>query len=320
MSESYKSEWVQPVRETIVWICQLPRTGGTLLLRLLDSHPQVHCYPAVFGFNTPGKIWPDGAVLENPRQALEEIFSYMNLAKFHMMGIQKQSSNMPQKRYPIYFDGGWYRDIYYETVKENSPRGYFDAFFTALFNAWRNNQNLYGNKKIITGQMTLRDPGLYNQNFRNFRQAYPEGKMVFMVRDPGDWLASALNLRKSTPFSQNPEEVMGYYKTIVRQAVQMGHEGELIMFRFEDLLQQPEKTMRWLARQAGLNWNDQLLAPTFNGAPFFQNSSFEVDQKAEIDPSIIGRGRHLEESALSAIDKDVLALYQNLLSLCPAIV
>ncbi len=314
MVEKYKSEWVQPVKENIVWICQLPRTGGTLLLRLLDSHPQVHCYPAVFGFNTEGKIWPDEKAIKESATALEDIFSYMNMEKFHGIGIKKQSSNMPQQRYPIYFDGQWYREMFFEFLEGDRPRDYFNAFFTALFNAWRNNQNLYGKKKVITGQMTLREPALYGENFRNFKAVYPEGKMVFMVRRPDDWLASALKLEKSTPFSKDPFEVMAYYKTLVRQAVEMASNGELIVFQFEDLLQKPETVMRWVAQKIGLAWNELLLSPTFNGAAFFQNSSFEVDRKAEIDPSIIGKGKSLDDGARSAIDDEILTLYQSLKS------
>ena len=161
--------------------------------------------------------------------------------------------------------------------------------------------------------MTLRKPELYEQNYINFKQVYPKGKMVFMVRKPDDWLASAMNLRKSTPFSQNPVETMDYYKTILRQAVSMAEQNHLIVFKFEDLILNPKKTMGMLAAMIGIKWNEFLLEPTFNGAPFFQNSSFELEKKSSIDPDVIGRGKQLGKTILKAIDKDTLELYHQML-------
>ena len=36
---------VVPVREPLVLICQAQRSGGTLLARLFDAHPQCHAHP-----------------------------------------------------------------------------------------------------------------------------------------------------------------------------------------------------------------------------------------------------------------------------------
>ncbi|MDA3790637.1 MAG: sulfotransferase [Desulfobacula sp.] len=313
MTEKFKIEWVKSVTENILWICQLPRSGGTLLLRLLDSHPQFHCYPAVFGFANKGRIWPDKSAILNSDNVLEDVFSYMNMEKFHLIGMKKQSSNMAQELYPIYFNGTWYREIFNQFLVKDKPRDYFNAFFTAIFNGWRNNQNLYGIKKYIVGQMTLRRPELYKKNFINFKQVYPNGKMVFMVRRPDDWLASAIHLRKSTPFSQNPFEIMEYYKIIVQQAVVMARQKDLIVFRFEDLILSPRKTMMILADNIHIKWNEILLEPTFNGSPFFQNSSFELEKKSAIDINVMGRGKQLEKNILKAIDKEVLDLYDTML-------
>ncbi|MCP3941150.1 MAG: sulfotransferase [Desulfobacteraceae bacterium] len=313
MTELFKSEWVKPVTQNVLWICQLPRSGGTLLLRLLDSHPQIHCYPSVFGFADKDRIWPEKQRILNSKNVLEDIFSYMNMEKFHLVGMKKQSSNMAQELYPIYFNGKWYREIFNSFLAGDTPRDYFNAFFTAVFNGWRNNQNLYGSKKYVVGQMTLRKPELYEQNFINFKQVYPNGKMVFMIRKPDDWLASAINLRSSTPFSQDPFEAVDYYKIIFRQALAMAEQDHLIVFRFEDLILNSSKIMMMLADRVGIKWNELLLEPTFNGAPFFQNSSFEVKKKDSIDPDVIGRGKQLGKTVLKLIDKEMLELYQHML-------
>lgn len=314
MTEEFREDWIKPVNENILWICQLPRSGGTLLLRLLDSHPEIHCYPAVFGFLNEGRIWPSESEITHSADILEEIFSYMNMEKFHLIGLKKKSSNMKQDRYPVYFNNIWFKDMYKLVLKGESPREHFNAFFTALFNAWRNNQNLYGIKKYIVGQMTMHKPELYQQNYINYKAIYPEGKMVFILRNIEDWLASSVSLKESTPFSEDPTNVMDYYKTIMRQAVTMAENNQLIVFRFEDMVLEPRQVLTRLSEWVGIKWNESLLDPTFNGAPFFQNSSFQVDRKSNIDPSVVGRGNLLDKSILNVIDEEARELYSRMQS------
>ena len=221
---------------------------------------------------------------------------------------------MDQPLYPIYFNAEWYTQIFEQFQEGDTPRDYFNSFFTALFNAWQNYQNLYGKKRYIVGQMTLRQPGLYRQNHDNFRSVYPEGKMVFMARQPEDWLASAIHLRFSTPFSQNPHEIISYYKTIMKQAIELAEQDDFIVFEFEDLVLKPENTMKQFAAKIGISWNEQLLSPTFNGAPFYQNSSFQNKRQSAIDPAVLGRGKQLDPSVSHAIDSEAQELYRQLLT------
>ncbi len=315
MAEKFKLEWIKPVQENIVWICQLPRSGGTLLLRLLDSHPEFHCHPVVFSFTNSDRIWPEIDEFEKAKDdVLEAIFSSMSMAKFHLRGVRKKSSNMKQEFYPIYFNKRWYREIFELSRQGTEPRDYFDAFFTALFNAWRNNQNLYGNKKYITAQMTLRKPQLYRKNYDNFKAVYPDGKMIFIVRKPDDWLASALYLKVSTPYSGIPSDIIGDYKIHLKQAIEMARDDSFIVFRFEDMILDSRRIMTRLAETLEISWNESLLLPTLNGAPFYQNSSFELERRFSIDQSVLGRGKELPHSALSAIDDECLDLYNKVVS------
>lgn len=316
MAEKFKPEWIKIVNEDVVWICQLPRSGGTLLLRLLDSHPEFHCHPAVFGFDNEDRIWPQVEEFKKAKgDVLEAIFSYMSLEKFHLRGVKKQSSNMKQENYPIYFNRRWYKEIFRLTLCGEKPRDYFNAFFTALFNAWRNNQNLYGNKKYIVGQMTLRKPELYTKNYKNFKALYPKGKMIFIIRKVEDWLVSALKLKVSTPYAGSvPDEVIKQYKIHLRQAIQLSKDSSFIIFKFEDLILKSRQTMTELAKRLGIGWNESLLVPTLNGSPFYQNSSFRLKRKASIDRSVIGKGNKLPKSALLAIDKECLNLYRQVVA------
>ena len=67
-----------------------------------------------------------------------------------------------------------------------------------------------------------------------------------------------------------------------------------------------------LIDRLGLQWNDSLLFPTCNGAPFYQNSSFNLERKASVDASVLGRGKKLGSNILSAIDKECINLYNQI--------
>ena len=308
-------EWVRPVREPVVWICQAPRSGGTLLLRLLDSHPQLHGYPSVFGFTNPEMIWPSSEELAvSGEKLLCGAFAKMSLAKFDRVGMSKQSSNMVQDVYPIYFDQEWFETIFAEFCRESSDRHKFDAVFTAVFNAWRNYQSLYFEKKYVVGHMTMRWGQLehYVENFQRFQATYPDGYMIFMTREPDDWMASYTSLKKATPYSGDPREAADYYKAYYRQALEVAAGGRLIVLRFRDLLQQGEATMGALAAKLGIDWNPLLLRPTFNGAPWYQNSSFEHSRLAAIDTTVMGQGKQLAGDVAAAIDAEMWDLHDKL--------
>ncbi len=308
-------DWVRPVREPVVWICQAPRSGGTLLLRLLDSHPQLHGYPSVFGFSNPEMIWPSSEELSAPRERLlSDTFAKMSLAKFDRTGMAKQSSNMVQDVYPIYFDQNWYETIFTALHREAGDRQRFDTVFTAVFNAWRNYQSLYFEKKYVVGHMTMRWSQLphYIENFRRFQLTYPDGYMVFMTREPDDWMASYTGLKKATPYSGDPREAADFYKAYYRQALELTASGRLIVLRFRDLLMNGEAAMGELAERLGIDWNPLLLRPTFNGAPWYQNSSFERKRIAEIDTGILGQGKTLAEDIGKAVDTEMWALHDAL--------
>lgn len=315
MSVDLVHQWVRPVHEPVVWICQPPRSGGTLLLRLLDSHPQLHVYPSVFGFTNAEAIWPSSEELSGSTEAvLSQVFSRMSLEKFNGIGMTKQSSNMLQEFYPIYFDQDWFQAIFAKFDTDRSGRARFDALFTAVFNAWRNYQSLYFEKKYVIGHMTMRWGQLphFSENFRRFQNTYPDGRMVFMTREPDDWMASFTSLKKATPYTGDPKDAAEFYKAYYRQAIELVGSGRLILISFRDLVSGGEATVRRIAETLDIEWNPLLLRTTFNGAPWYQNSSFELTRTASIDGSVLGRGKGLPDNVASAIDDEMWDLHDAL--------
>ena len=308
-------DWVKPVKEPVLWICQPARSGGTLLLRLLDSHPQIHTYPSVFGFNNEKMIWPTSEELTGDAEALlNGSFDRMSLAKFHRIGLAKQSSNMPQEKYPVYFNNDWFRNIFLKWATENTERCRFNALFTAVFNSWQNYQGLYFEKKYVLGHTTLRRESVidYTENFQRFQRAYPDGYFIFITRKPEDWMSSFVSLKNCTPYEGNPYDAIAYYKSYYHQAIDLINSNQFIILNFDDLIIKPESVLRKLAEILGIAWNPLLLTPTFNSAPWYPNSSFNLSRKAAIDKNVLGRGKDLSDEILLSIDDEMRNMYLEL--------
>ena len=68
-----RRESVIPVDQPLTLICQAQRSGGTLLARLFDGHPQCHAHPHELhiGDNRP-HVWPKLALDESPESWFDE--------------------------------------------------------------------------------------------------------------------------------------------------------------------------------------------------------------------------------------------------------
>lgn len=113
----------------------MPRSGGTLLLRLLDSHRQLHVYPKVFRFSTDQGIFPPRFAPFRSRRVARKTFGPIRLESYLKHGFWKASSDALQFHYPMYVDLCWQRAIWNSVyLQDGDPRGVFGAYFTAAFN------------------------------------------------------------------------------------------------------------------------------------------------------------------------------------------
>jgi hypothetical protein len=146
-----------------VFIVGCPRSGTTLLQRLLDSHPQLaitpetHWIPRWFEKNGAKGIRPDGVVT---RKLVRKLLAF---PRFWELGIS------PAEVEPLI-----------------EPRGTvpYSRFVSALF-------DLYGEKrgKRLVGDKT---PG-YARNLRTLHDLWPTAKLVHLIRDGRDVCLSVLS-------------------------------------------------------------------------------------------------------------------------------
>ena len=136
---------------------------------------------------------------------------------------------------------------------------------------------------------------------------YPDAKFIYMLRDGRDTVSSMLKMPWRSPsLIENIESWLRYIK--LGEAAQRHFPSDrLLSLRYEDLLLEPEKSLRLVCDFIGVEYEDSLLSDS-NSESIFANWEADWKHKAsqEIDPSRIGVWR--EE-----LDPDAAAIVNNLL-------
>jgi hypothetical protein len=152
-----------------------------------------------------------------------------------------------------------------------SERGVLDAYMSSYFNAWLDNQNLYSGPKRVVAAFV---PRLVAEadSVERFFAAYPDGRLISIVRDPRSWFASARTHRHAFA---DPIDAVPRWRRSVEAALETKESfgDRVVLLTFESLVVRTEETMSRLADALGLTMVPQLLEPTYNGLPIRANSS-----------------------------------------------
>ena len=244
-------------------IFQPPRSGGTLLLRLFDHHPQIH-------------VWP---VPEDPKNGS------FSLASVNGLGLAKAATNFDHAKMPSYFDAKWFNLI----SKSHNK-------FTAGFNAWRNYQNLYGDKEYVLIHFAPDPKSDVRQYISWFNNQYPTGRLVFTARNPADWLYSATNLKNSNRYTGDPEKALQDYIHFYNEFSAYLPKNSIVL-EFDELVTDSKKVLTTLCTELGVGWHENMEKTTLNNCLVPQNSS-NVTNVHHYQPSksVLGRGKNLDAS------------------------
>jgi hypothetical protein len=269
-----------PVREPLVLVSQVQRSGGTLLSQLFDGHPEVHAHPGELHIG-PGKAhWPSLDPNAAPEAWFDALFERITL-EFVEQGYSKATPGARSAGtfdvFPFDFDLDRQREVFLQRARPgSSAREVLDAYMTSYFNAWLDNANLRtGPKRAVTAfaarlAMNKSDLAAY---FRD----YPDGTLITIVRDPRGWFESS---RRYHERHEDVDRAMAAWSRSTRSSLRARelYGDRVVVVSFEHLVLETEPLMRRIAEQLGLTFSDELLVPTFNGRPIRADSSRPVYQ------------------------------------------
>jgi hypothetical protein len=301
-------EHVVDVRGPLVLVSQIQRSGGTLLSRLFDGHPELHVHPGEIKIGYPKKQhWP---ALDLTAPETWFAMLYEKASGLYLSEGYRKSGKGPV---PFLFSPRLQHAIFERCVAERPPRGerdILDCYFTSYFNAWLDNGNLYAAPKRAIAGFTPRlamEPG----SLDGFFGAYPDGTLISIVRDPRAWYASA-RLHRPQHYEDLDVAVPLWRASTEAALGALRRRGERVaVVTFEQLVRQPEATMASLAERIGIAMSPVLLAPTFNGLP--------VGDSSGVQPGRADAFRDLlDEATIARIDAEAGELYDEVRSVAGA--
>jgi Sulfotransferase family len=297
-----------PVDQPLVLITQAPRSGGTLLMRLFDGHPACHAIPHELSTLLPTSLpLPREAdrawkVLENPM-----------LEMWFVGGLRAGKGQLSgdSTRYRFLLPPLLQRRVFDQVLGERKPgsdRDVLNAYLTSYFNAWLDYRPGPA-PRWVTGF----EPAaiLQPDRLRCFRELYPDGRLVSVVRDPASWAVSAA--RRNARYADR-RVAIATWREAVETALRLHAERPdgVAIVPFEALVRDTERTMKAVAEFLAVELTDDLLAPTFNGRATKANSSFPVEG-AGVIAGPLSRSEQLPAEDRAEIERELGELHTQAL-------
>jgi hypothetical protein len=307
-------EHMVPVREPLVLISQIQRSGGTLLSQLFDGHPECHAHPHEVTIGYPkSQHWPR-LDLDDPSSWYEMLYEKYPQKHFRL-GYQKPAERPGSDdvdTFPFLFLPRLQKAIFdaaLAATKVTRTRDVLDCYFTSYFNAWLDNHNLYtGPKKIVTGFA----PRLNAKaaSVQGFFESYPDGFLISIVRDPCAWYASA---RQQSDHYDDIGLAIERWRMSTEAALDAKERygKRVVVTTYERLVLETEATMRGLADAIGITMAPILLEPTFNGRPIRANSSDSVQDYGVRAERTTAYRTTLQPETIEFIEEHVGDLYER---------
>ncbi len=306
------TDGIAPVDQPLFLISQAQRSGGTLLLRLFDGHPECHVVPfqlrglddaAKCPPSTLGEAW---RMLWDPKLAHRYEEGHRQKKNAVLDDTETFSFELEPERQRKIFDAcaGAYADP--------TLRNLFDCYFTSYFNGWSDYANLEGEKRWLVGF----EPGVARSLARRtaLRDIYPDGLVVSVLRDPWTWYASAK--RWEPRWSEREAAIAHWCKVGAgtlkwrRQKGKQRRRGPRDQVRVAALGDRRDDAAdRALAQD---RVPAELTQPTFNGRPIKANTSF-ADVQSEVSTRPLARAhRELSTDDVDYIEATAGELYRKL--------
>lgn len=317
------------VREPLVLVSQLQRSGGTLLSQLFDAHPQLHAHPQELHTGHPKKeVWPELDLGADPGEWFATLYEGAAGTSFQQ-GYQKAASRRTadgaEETFPFLFPPVLQRAIFdaaVERLRPDSRRAIFDCYMTSYFNAWLDNQNLYARHKRWITAFAARLSS-YEESVAGFFETYPDGHLISIIRDPRSWYLSARRYRDLEP-SEHKDRDYGTIESAIdlwvrsaaaAEAARGRYGDRVYLMSFEDLLTDTESAMRSLASHLGIEFLPTLLEPTFNGLPIKADSSFAVGDHGVSTEPLTRYRELLGQEEIDYVDEHATPLYERVMAL-----
>ncbi len=297
VSPLIKKDIADELKDNCIFLCGYMKCGTTLLLELLDAHPELICLP--------GDSWFRGHKFLVGDQSAERFASSFRdkwlgrvvnptgQAPFWLFGKEPQA----------YID---FVNHYCHWLKiiNDSQRGHLLSTVLAYYTA--------NPARPAQPRMWVEKTPGNEFDVERILHYFPAAKFIHIVRDPRENFASVKRLYKTRNWDWSPLEMASNIGKSCRlskenQAV-LGRERYFVL-QYEELTQNPQKALEKICHYLQVSWSSSLLTPTVNGMVAQSNTMYRDRMIAgNIRPATKDRWASIlnarEKRAILKIDRD----------------
>ena len=274
----------------------LSRSGGTLLVTLLDSHPEIamsyELYPTVFDISLTREYALELALdLEHGR--FKKSATNVVIPGFTKFILRAERSGIANHKLSELMVKHL---IGYSDFKSQKSR------FEFIASCCRS--KMYDESKSLWGSKCT-------NNYYEYLEIWPKARFVNIIRDGRDVLASQLN---TGDFKNSPSDLGKSWMSThskFRELTQ-SHPAQAFEIKYEDLVTDPAQELRTLTKNLGISFDHRMLNHTALNLTLYKAHHMSLDAiKAPINSTKIGRWK--QDLTKKQIEEFLLEAEQGLI-------
>lgn len=288
------TEKAQSFQENGIFLCGSMKSGTTLLLELLDGHPELTVMPGDSWFwarlNESSK--QNYLVKDWQRHWLQRMVNPTGQTPFWILGENEDN----------------YKELlnYFAYWFTNLPNDVRRPILTSIFSYYCANKD----RSLDSRFWVEKTPG--NEiKVASLVESFPKAKFLHIIRDPRENLASIKRLYRTRGWKWKARSVAyGIARSFksARDNQEKYGNTRYLTIRYEDLTADPPKSMQMVSSFIGINWSDTCLTPTVNGLPAKANTMYKDREVVGIiRPSVSDKWRQelsfLEQGLIHQVHK-----------------
>ncbi|PLX22872.1 MAG: hypothetical protein C0599_05440 [Salinivirgaceae bacterium] len=247
-----------------IFILGCTKSGTTLMRNLFDGHPDFFVIPTESHFFQHTRRW----VSYYTRKTKPQDVSIDNIKK-NMVSWIELSNSITQKITDAFTEGKWNIDLFKETIfskETNNLRELFDLYIRAIY------KSLYG--KDLNTQLNFVEKSVENAEFAfELKTMYPDAKFVHIIRNPYSNIVAFRKYISINRFPYLKGLLFSMYNSYYYLMKNIDFVDNYHVVVYEDLISNPEKTMRDLTDSLNIPFNEKLLFPSLMGENWGGNST-----------------------------------------------
>jgi hypothetical protein len=241
----------------LIFIVGHGKSGTTLLLALLDDHPELLVFPEESKFasallNAQTRLTPELALTRTGANVLryDEITMASGYRDYRSIDFGRFEAAL--------------RDYWGASAKK--PRDMLHAIMHAYATSTGKKDRRFWVEKT---------PG-HELHLETFHEMFEDMQAIYILRDPRDTFTSIRKGRRRFGLDANVFDFVETWRASLRAWRRFAKDRPHLECRYEDLVGDPDETLRQICGHIGISYSERLLTPTRNGAAWGGNSAHET--------------------------------------------